>query len=431
MHIIKRTVSCRIALLSALLLVPLLAHAAGTVTVVRAGKNAVTLQASGLEAPCGIDITLKYDSARLANPSVAQGSATSGAVFITNTNVLGQVRLAIVKTTPMDGSGPIATVTFDRAVTSLSLVKITNMQVIDQATTNLSATIGDSIDNVTQSTGGGTPPPADLPPTVITTPGTGGGAPFVVGGTLTMPNDDSASRDRKDVPGQGQPQTAPQQESRDVAVPAAPAPATETPVASESQPAPKQEQKEAPRAVPSVLEKFRLYSGEKTPQKLAALFDRDPAANFSQTPPILIADGKASVKVTISKVTGERAPNFSFTQAHRPSLKQTGDGDWLVEVVPDKGALKASISMLVDGVQQEIPLTVAPQADLDLDGSGTVNLADWQFFLKTTGTEAAPRFDLNKDGKRDYKDDYIFAANYLALKGTKDLKDVPAQKKQP
>ena len=42
-----------------------------------------------------------------------------------------------------------------------------------------------------------------------------------------------------------------------------------------------------------------------------------------------------------------------------------------------------------------------------------VTEADFQLFLKERGTPSASRFDLNRDGRRDYLDDYIFTANYL------------------
>jgi len=87
--------------------------------------------------------------------------------------------------------------------------------------------------------------------------------------------------------------------------------------------------------------------------------------------------------------------------------------------------------MVTEAAQQEIPLTVSPQADVDLDKSGSVTEADFQLFLKTRGTDDAPKFDLNGDGKRDYQDDYIFTANYLVKAGNvkKDLP--PAPKKTP
>ena len=169
----------------------------------------------------------------------------------------------------------------------------------------------------------------------------------------------------------------------------------------------------APEPVQSVLERFRLFQGERTIGNLTALFDRPKTAFFTQSPPIAIADGNAVVKLVVSKVSGERAPNFAFNSARYVSLTRTDDGEWEVEVRPDAGAVKASVSMLSNGSVQELPLTVAPKAEVNLTKASKVSEADFLLFLKETGTAAAPKFDLNGDGKRDYLDDYIFTANYL------------------
>jgi hypothetical protein len=237
-----------------------------------------------------------------------------------------------------------------------------------------------------------------------------------------MPSDDAAARERKEAPAQPTPQ-----EPRESA--AAAPPPSEAPAAPEAPPAAKKAQ-EPFKPVQSVLEKFRLFTGEKTVQNLVALFDRDKAAFFRQTPPICIADGKASVKVLISKVSDDKAPNFAFNSARYVSLTRPGEGEWQIEVRPDKGVVRASISMLTDGAQQEIPLTVTPKVNVDLDKSGKVTDADFLLFLKTRGTESAPKFDLNGDGKRDYQDDYIFTANYLLTVAEKDKKEVPVPAKK-
>jgi len=110
---LKRTVVFQLMLLCGLLLVPFSAFAAATISVAPAGNGAFVLQASGLDAPAGMDITVTYDSSRLSNPRVVQGSLTSGAMLASNTGVAGTVRFAVVSTRAMNGSGPIATINFD------------------------------------------------------------------------------------------------------------------------------------------------------------------------------------------------------------------------------------------------------------------------------------------------------------------------------
>jgi hypothetical protein len=425
---LKRKFLCQMMLLCSLLLATAAAQA-GSISVISAGKNAVTLQANGLENPYGIDITVSYDSARLANPRVVQGSAANGAIFLPNTGVKGQIRIAMVKNAPMEGTGALANISFDRIGTLPGVIKIVKWQIIDKDGGDLNPTLGaaevstETLPVTTQSDGSVLQQPVVPPP--VTTSGGGGSGLNMVGGTLTMPSDEPGAR-KEPAPAQPQPQA----ESAEPPKAAVPAPASAEPAstvtAGEAQPAVKKAPRELPLPVPSVLERFHSFSGEKTPKSLIALFDRDGGATMRQSPSICLADGKVSVVVTISRGTSDKAPNFAFNNARYLSLRQL-DGDWQIEVVPDKGALSASISMLTDGVLLELPLTVAPPVDIDLDRSGTVNEADFQLFLSTRGSETAPKFDLNGDGKRDYLDDYIFTANYLARKPAGDKKAVPAQ----
>ena len=127
----------------------------------------------------------------------------------------------------------------------------------------------------------------------------------------------------------------------------------------------------------------------------------------------MIADGQTSLKVVISNVNGDKAPNFAFSSARFVSLKRVADGEWEIVVRPEKGVVSPSVSMLSENRLQEFPLTVTPRAEVSLQKPGELAEADFQLFLKDRGTASAPRFDLNGDGRRDYLDEYIFTANYL------------------
>jgi hypothetical protein len=185
-----------------------------------------------------------------------------------------------------------------------------------------------------------------------------------------------------------------------------------------------------PPRVESVLERFRLFQGEKTVGSLAALFKRDGAVSFSQSPAIAIADGKSSVRLAISGVTGDKAPNFTFHAARFVSLSHTGVGAWEVEVTPEPGAVQAGVTMFMNGTQQEFPLTVTPKVDLVVTKGAGVGESDFLFFLKERGTTSAPKFDLNGDGRRDYLDDYIFTANYLLQLDEKEKQKTAQQPRQ-
>lgn len=420
MYKLKRTVLFQVLFLFLLIFVPVTAFAAGTISIVQTSDSSFNVTANGLGAPAGFHLRVLYDNTSLTNPRVVQGDLIgSGVMFLPNI-LSGEVRIAAVTTNPMKGTGTIATITFDRIGASAGTITVSGgdtSPVIDLNGKNIAVTFSKFSYGPTGSSSPGTStiPLVDVNGNTITPPR--GGTGTIVGGTLTLPTDDAGVvKDRKDAP-------APlSQETRDTTLPA-PVQGGDTSAAQDAAPAPApvpaKIEKYQPRSVTSVLDKFRLYTGEKTPETLAALFTRETGTPFTQTPAIAMADGKTVVAVLITKVPGDRAPNFSFNHARYVSLTQAGDGEWLMEVKPDKGAITASITMLTEGGEQLIPLVVAPRVNVDLDQSGKVNEADFQLFLKTRGTEKAPAYDLNGDGKRDYQDDYIFTANYLLAKEPK------------
>jgi hypothetical protein len=166
----------------------------------------------------------------------------------------------------------------------------------------------------------------------------------------------------------------------------------------------------------SVLERFREYQGEQSPKNLIALFKSAIAGN-RQEPTFALSDGKTIVKVFVDlPETGKAAPNFALIDAKLVSLKKSSDSAWVVEVLPNKGTFDAAVIVLEDGKTVKLPLTVAPplSADAKIGKGGVLSEADFISFMKERGTGKAPRFDLNGDGKRDYIDDYIFTANFLA-----------------
>jgi hypothetical protein len=182
--------------------------------------------------------------------------------------------------------------------------------------------------------------------------------------------------------------------------------------------------------IKSVLERFRLFQGEKGPKALMALFNETPEG-IRQEPPVALTDGDTRVKVIIERPSsGKDAPNFALKGAKLESLKMEGNAAWVVEVLPNKGVYEATVTMLRDGTLTVIPLTVAPplSAAGKIGEGGKLTEADFNLFLNERGTEKAPRFDQNGDGKRDYIDDYIFTANFI-VKTPPTVKEKGKEKK--
>lgn len=120
----------------------------------------------------------------------------------------------------------------------------------------------------------------------------------------------------------------------------------------------------------SVLELFRTYSGERTPAALARLFERGDDM-FLQEPPVLLSDGTAALRLTVREsVRDERGPMFFISGGSCIGLKND-DGTWMLEIVPERGSLETSVTLLSGGEKIMFPLAVAPPLEqFDMTGAG-------------------------------------------------------------
>jgi len=248
--------------------------------------------------------------------------------------------------------------------------------------------------------------------------------PVMTGGTVTMPAEGESSREkpREEVPPAAA--TAPKEPAvaamaKKETAAAAAAGESEPSASSRQAPAGKPGEQSRKQSVSyrSVLEQFQTFTGVKTPKALIALFDQNVMPGIRQEPPVVLSDGDATAKVFITPSSSQEteSPNFALKEAKLVSLKMEENNTWVIELLPAKGAYKATVRMLQSGAMTEIPVTVAPPISKTMKiGKGdALTEADFIMFLKERGTGKAPRFDLDGDGKRDYIDDYIFTANYL------------------
>ncbi len=372
-------------LASAMLLCgPASAYAAATFTV----------QGNGLQGVAAWQQTIQYDTRTLTNPQVTPGSLTSGMQVVSYTNTPGQVVVTAVAPYPdfKSGSGPIATVTFD-TVGNSSAAPTMSYKALD-----VNGKVIDTDQFASFDTGSGA--------AVVTISGSqavisGGGAGTGWLGGVSMPSDGAATA--RGVASQPDDETV-----------------KDKPIMTAMKEEPKPATISESRSVIllSPLEQFRLFQGEKTPRALLALF-KGAIAGSSQEPAIAIADGVSPVRVFIERSASGKAPNFALKGAKLVSVRSAGEDKWGIEAIPDKGACQAAITVMEDGRLKEIPLTVAPPlpAGLKIGEGKELTEATFNVYLRIRGTEKAPMFDLNGDGKRDYVDDYIFTANYLANSG--------------
>ncbi|ABB32080.1 pentapeptide repeat protein [Geobacter metallireducens GS-15] len=250
--------------------------------------------------------------------------------------------------------------------------------------------------------------------------------PFVAQGTIILPDapqspleptsPDAQEPALGDQPAQWQPSPeAADREDKEHQPPTAPISPHTVPTTSV------QEQKYA--VFKGVLERFKGYSGDRTPKALRALFDEPVATSIKQDPAICITDGKMMIKVLLElPESGSNAPNFALRGARLTSLQKQGDNRWLIEAVPEAGKIEATLTIVNGEKIVDYPLTVAPRVDVDVDKNGVTDEGDFSLFLSKNGAAKVPAYDLNGDGKHDYIDDYIYTANYLTAGGGKKNK---------
>jgi hypothetical protein len=394
---------------------------AASVAAVPAGKGVWVLNGSGLSDVAGILIVVTYNTSLLGTPTVTQGPSLPAGMFIANTTTEpGKIRIAWISTTPITAdSGNLATVSFAKysgagtAGVNPPSLTITDSKLNSQAgegtvstTTEPSSGGTGTTDNSAGSGSGGGGGGGV---------GTGTGSGNITGGTVTMPSSPFGEEPKT------APAPIPQPEQQQIpALPPAAEP-TRAPESEErkSEPA---KQPEAPKKQerkyvkePSVLDSFRAYKGEQTLPALAALFSAKSEI-FRQEPQVVLTDGAATAKVWM-KIPSDsaEAPNFAFRGAHFVSMSKSDD-EWLIEVMPDKNAVAPVVMVAYGASEMEIPVIAAPPVDLrKIMKKQPITDAEFQLFRKEKGTDKAPLFDLNGDGRRDYIDDYIFVANYLSL----------------
>lgn len=411
---------------------PASARAAATVSVSPAGDSSYTVQGSNMSGVAGIRLDIAYDTGSLhGTPTVTQGGLVAGAMLAANTSLPGIIKIAIISTRAFSGSGQIASISFASKTGNGGITSVT-ASMIDSS--------GSAIAVSTASPTGET-----AAPEVITTPSVPISQTSQQASSSTQQQSSSATATSSTVtttiPAHLDTVTLPseQQQRTD----SQPAISTTVPVNSEEPAAAKSVEQPHPSDKPAadakpeetpqyvifkgIIDRFRQYNGSKKLTDMAALFDKKVAQSISQEPSILLSDGHSKATLAIDiPVRSTSSPNFAVNGGTLVSFKQNQQsrGRWIVEVLPETGAPRVTVTIIAGAEEFEFPLTVAPPVKtvLTLDESG------WEKFMKEVGTTGAPIYDFNNDGVRDYMDEFIFVANYLAGKSTPVKPAVPSNK---
>jgi hypothetical protein len=183
------------------------------------------------------------------------------------------------------------------------------------------------------------------------------------------------------------------------------------------------------QTMPSVLELFRDYAGERSSRAFTELVNLYSPMGFAQDPASALTDGSEVLQLRFVATPDRKDVSdlvLSGARILTADRDQESSNAWVITVLPTAGAASATLSVPQNDVLMVFPLTVAPPTDVDLDRNGTVTEADFALYLSDPGTMRPPRFDLNRDGMRDFRDDYIFTVNYLVSLRREAAKASPA-----
>lgn len=105
-----------------------------TLKVTPTGDSSYTVQGVGMDGVAGIQLSISYDSASLADPTVTQGEFIAGAMLASNTSQPGLIKIAIISTKAFSGSGQIASITFASKNGAGGITSITTSMIDNKGT---------------------------------------------------------------------------------------------------------------------------------------------------------------------------------------------------------------------------------------------------------------------------------------------------------
>ena len=119
----------------------------------------------------------------------------------------------------------------------------------------------------------------------------------------------------------------------------------------------------------SLLERFLTSTGEKTAKLLNHLLQSSEPFVI-QDPPLLLSNGTAALRLTVRPHgQSKQVSQFLISGGLCTDLKNGGNGIWILEIVPERGTLTTSVTVLVDKEAIEYPMAVAPPLEF-FDGAG-------------------------------------------------------------
>jgi hypothetical protein len=381
--------------------------ASSTLTIAPSSDGVYALQGVGMDSVAAMDITVSYDPTTLASPQFTQGDMISGAMVAVNDTIPGTVRIGIVRTTPVKGTGVIATLTFTRKGDGSGRILAFKASIsnIDGKSLPVIAQISQQSDTTADVTNTSTIKGELAATSFASAAPVGAELSAKLAGGPSGKSEDKGGLSAEQSSGTG---TA--MEPASVLQPTTVSAHASGITAASEQSGNKIQQFE------SVLKRFKNFKGERTAKAVIGLFAQDEMMSYHQQPAVALSDGKTPIRVTFISSTGEiTAADVAVMGARVISMKKDPDytNTWIAELLPEKDAYEASFAVSDGTLKRIYPLTVAPKIDMNLNRSGAMTEKDLGTYMSNQ------RKDVNKDGKKNYLDDYIYTANYLFV--TKSL----------
>jgi hypothetical protein len=344
------------------------ASADSQVSIAATGTGAFTISAVLAEKIAALEISIDYDAEKLSNPQLQKGvlAAIGKAVFTSSTGRAGVVSLSLAAEQGMRGAGLLAQLNFTSQGVEPGTIYSVQASLKDMNGYLLPVTV--KISNPVSDVDRG---PAFSEPVREVAPKSLG---------LPASASDGARMDPLAAAGVSAHQTERGQLSY--------------------------------RHQESALERFSRLPGTATLADLDVLFKGAVVPGMLQTPPVLLSDGVAKAALML-RTEGELSAGSFTVRGGQITAFRKGDqpGEWLVEVLPDKGGYAASLFVLTGTEIAEYPLTVAPVLPM--------------LNFETAAEVLVRRLSCRHQGK-DFRggvdcpdsftllDDYILAANYFA-----------------
>lgn len=286
------------------------AHAGDPLLAIRStGRGGFALQGENLNRVTEAEVRIDYQSSSDATPRVSGAGLGARANLAVQSGTPGTITLRFKSATPMSGHVLLATAQIDGTVTFLSAWFRNDRGESDTPETSI-ANPTDEESAAQAKRRQPRPPSAALPSGSATTASS---APPPVA-AMTVPHAAPSAAPELAFPGQ------------------------------------------ATRR-PSMRDLLAAYTGERSLTALARLFRRDDDT-FVQDPPLLLSDGTATLKLTVRNAGA--SPRFVIAHGNCTRIRAGEEGNWILEILPEKGTLDASVAVLSAGGRTEFPLAVAP-----------------------------------------------------------------------